>query len=70
MKVEMISNYARVGAVTNHSRRARCPWSHSERSHYRDTSLIRNSPPPSGHHRALGIVLLQGPRGAQFRLLQ
>jgi hypothetical protein len=27
-------------------------------SHYRGTSLIRNSPPPKGHHRALGIVLV------------
>ena len=25
---------------------------------YRGTSLIRNSPPPEGHHRALGVVLL------------
>ena len=25
---------------------------------YRGSSLIRNSPPPQGHHRALGIVLL------------
>ena len=25
---------------------------------YRGTSLIRNSPPPLGFHRALGIVLL------------
>jgi len=30
------------------------------------TSLIRNSPPPQDHHRALGIFLLQGPRGALF----
>ena len=29
---------------------------------YRGTSLIRNSPPPPDHHRALGIVLLYGPR--------
>jgi hypothetical protein len=33
---------------------------------YRDTSLIRNSPPPWDHHFALSIVLLQGPRGAVF----
>ena len=33
---------------------------------YWDTSLIRNSPPPQDHYRALGIVLLQGPRGARF----
>ena len=33
---------------------------------YRVTSPIRNSSPPSDHHRALGIVLLQGPRGALF----
>ena len=28
------------------------------RSHYRGTSLIRNSPPPKDHPRTLGIVLL------------
>ena len=33
---------------------------------YRGTLLIRNSTPPKDHHRALGIVLLQGPRGALF----
>ena len=33
---------------------------------YRGTSPIRNSPPPPGFHRALGIFLLQGPRGALF----
>jgi hypothetical protein len=33
---------------------------------YRGTSLIRNTPPTWGHRRALGIVLLQGPRGALF----
>ena len=27
---------------------------------YRGTSLIRNSPPPHGRHRALGMVLLWG----------
>ena len=27
-------------------------------SNYRGTSLIRGSPPPSDHHRVLGIVLL------------
>ena len=36
------------------------------RAHYRGTSLIRNSTPPLDHHRALGIVLLQGARGALF----
>ena len=30
----------------------------------RGTSLMRNSPPPWDHHRALGILLLQVPRGA------
>ena len=30
----------------------------SERLRYRGTSLIRNTPPPGGHHRALGLVLL------------
>ena len=33
---------------------------------YRGTSLIRNSTPPQDHHRALGIVLLKGPRDALF----
>ena len=32
---------------------------------YRGTSLIRNCPPPLGHRRALGIVLLYGPRRRQ-----
>ena len=32
---------------------------------YRGTSLIiiKTAPPPKGHHKALGIVLLWGPRG-------
>ena len=33
---------------------------------YRVTSLISNSPPPQGHHMALSMVVLSGPRGAQF----
>ena len=33
---------------------------------YRGTSPMRNSPPPEDHHRALGIFLLKGPRGALF----
>ena len=33
---------------------------------YRGTSLLRNSTPPWGYHRALGTVLLQGPRMLQF----
>ena len=33
---------------------------------YRVTFLIRNSNPPQGHHRALGKVLPQDPRGSQF----
>ena len=33
---------------------------------YKGTSLMRNSRPPQGHHRALGIVLMQGLRGAPF----
>jgi len=33
-----------------HLRSAHCPS-------YRGTLLIRNSPPPQGFHRALGIVL-------------
>ena len=30
------------------------------------TSLIRNGTPPEDHHKAQGIVLLQGPREALF----
>ena len=33
---------------------------------YMGTSLIGNTPPPQDHHRALGLVLLQGSRGWQF----
>ena len=33
---------------------------------YRGTSLIGNCPPTSEHRKALGIVLLQGPRRRQF----
>jgi len=33
---------------------------------YRVISLIRTSPLQYGHHMALGMVLLQGPRGAQL----
>ena len=33
---------------------------------HRVTSLIRNSTPPYGQHRALGTVLLKGPRGTLF----
>ena len=33
---------------------------------YRVTSLTRNCPPPSDHHRALGIAPLQGPMGGRF----
>ena len=33
---------------------------------YRGTSLKRSSPPRKGHHRALGMVLPQGPRGPLF----
>ena len=29
---------------------------------YRDTSLIRDNPPPKDHRRALGIALMQAPR--------
>ena len=35
---------------------------------YRGNSVIRNSPPPYDHHRALGIALLYGPRGRCFRM--
>ena len=31
---------------------------------YRGASLIRNSTPPEDHHKALGIVPLQGPAQA------
>jgi len=48
-------NLASVGAL-----RAQIP------TVYRDSSLIRNTPPPEGHHAALDIVLLLGPRGALF----
>ena len=33
---------------------------------YRGTSLIRNNPPPLGHHRALDTVLLYGPTRGLF----
>ena len=36
------------------------------RTMYRGTSLMRNSPIPWDHHKALGIVLLLGPRGGGF----
>ena len=35
---------------------------------YRGISLIRKRPPHQDHQRALGIVLLQGRRGALFRM--
>ena len=38
----------------------------SFRSEYRGASLIRKRPPTRTYPRALGIVLLQGPRGALF----
>ena len=37
-------------------------------STYRSTSLIRNSPPPLDHHRALGIFLLKEVSGLRFRI--
>ena len=33
---------------------------------YTGTSLIRNRTPPEGPNRALGIVLVLGPRGRRF----
>ena len=33
---------------------------------YRGTSFIRKCPPPQDHHRSLGIVLLQRPKGARI----
>ena len=33
---------------------------------YRGTWLIRNGTPPQDHYKALGIVLLKGPREALF----
>ena len=35
-----------------------CFVSYQQGVGYRGTSLIRNSPPPSGHRKALGVVLL------------
>jgi len=37
---------------------------------YRGTSTIRKSIPPQGHHRVLGIRLLQGPTGALFLMCE
>ena len=37
---------------------------------YRVTSPVRNSQPPQDHHRAIGIVLRQGPRGALFLMIE
>jgi hypothetical protein len=34
----------------------------------RGTSRIRNSPPPQGHHRVIGVFLLWGPRVALFHM--
>jgi len=42
------------------------PFPKSAGGCYRGTSLIRKRPPPRTHHRALCIVLLQGPRRALF----
>jgi len=54
--------HAHLGTeACSHLYRMDCTW-----GSYRGTSLIRNSPHPQGHHRALGIVLLYGPRGALF----
>jgi hypothetical protein len=36
----------------------------------RGTSLIRNSPPSYGRHRALGIFLQKGPEGALFLMIE
>jgi len=33
---------------------------------YRGTSFIRKRPTPWDHHRALGVGLLQGPKGRRF----
>ena len=44
-------------------------WSTLEYLH-RGTSLMRNSPPPKDHQRAVCIVLLQGPEGALFLMVE
>jgi len=50
--------------LTNGSKHApMAPRTHLE---YRGTSLIRKRPPPYDHHRAPGMVLLQGPRRRRF----
>ena len=58
-----------LGPYSSHMPRALW-WSSggciSLRARYRGTSLIRNSPPPQGHHRALDIVELQGPTRGLF----
>ena len=36
----------------------------------RGTSLMKTRPPPLGRHRALGMFLLQGPRGALFLMTE
>ena len=45
-----------------------CPRARARREPYGGTSLIRNNPHLEDHHRALGIFLLKGPRGALFLL--
>ena len=42
------------------------PFHDPSSNHYRGTSLMRKRPPPQDQHRALGMVLLQGPRCALF----
>ena len=43
------------------------PFVHTSKVNvYRGISLIANRHPPSDHHGALGIVLLQDPKGFQF----
>ena len=37
---------------------------------YRGTSLIKDSPPSYGHRRALGMFVLQGPKGAPFLMIE
>ena len=56
MYIDMVGEGGALGGIE--------PVGHPEEEEegYRGISLIINSPPPQDHHRALGIVLQQGPR--------
>jgi len=65
----LLITYIQVGIPYIHSRTKAfyVQWrSIPDTERYRVTFLIRNSNPPQGHHRALGKVLPQDPRGSQF----